>query len=45
MIGIHIDVEDFLDQGLISKPQRAFAVSLRVQTISDLLQTNLDAHV
>lgn len=48
MIGIHIDVEDFLDQGLISEPQRAFAVSLIVPDhlrSAALLQTNRDAHV
>lgn len=48
MIGIHMDVQDFLDQSMISEPQRPFAVSPRVPDhlrSATLLQTNFDAHV
>lgn len=43
-----MDVQDFLDQGMVSESQRPFAVSLRVPDplrSAALLQTHFDAHV
>lgn len=45
---IHMDVQDFLDQGMVSESQTPFAVSLRVPDplrSAALLQTHFDAHV